>query len=205
MTSGLISRMSIRRPVAPVPLFRTRVALGMERAPNLAQGPIFNVVDDHVVALSQGREVLLAVVDDVICAERPNQLDVGRAADARHVGAERLGDLDLKSSDPTGGAVDQQPLAGRDVAGAESMKSRKRGCRNRSSLLEAERLRLRYEVVLGRLRVLGARTLANAEHRSPGRKRVTSAPTASTSPATSNPGTPYSGPQKPRREPHRER
>src|SRR5918997_5403903 len=50
-------------------------------------------LEDEIVVLPTSGEVLLGVVDDVICAERSDQLYVPRAAHAGHLGVEGLGDL----------------------------------------------------------------------------------------------------------------
>jgi hypothetical protein len=60
---------------------------------------VHDVVEDDVVALPAAGEVLLGVVDDVLCPERPDQLDVPGAGDAGDIGPERLGDLDGKRPD----------------------------------------------------------------------------------------------------------
>jgi hypothetical protein len=50
-------------------------------------------LEDEIEALATLGEVLLGVVDDVVCAERSDHVHVPRAAHAGHLGAERLGDL----------------------------------------------------------------------------------------------------------------
>ena len=56
-------------------------------------------------------EVLPGVVDDAVRAERLDQVDVPRAADAGDLRSERLGDLHGERPDATGGAVDQDFLS----------------------------------------------------------------------------------------------
>src|ERR687893_3008252 len=50
-------------------------------------------LEDEIVVLPTSGEVLLGVVDDVVCAERSDQLYVPRAAHAGHLSVEGLGDL----------------------------------------------------------------------------------------------------------------
>ena len=76
---------------------------------------IADVVEDEVVALRAFGEVVLGVVDDVIRAERAHELHIAGAADAGHLGAERLGDLHGVCADAAGGAVDEHLLPGGDV------------------------------------------------------------------------------------------
>ena len=69
-----------------MPVGRQRPADGSERLG-------FDVVEDDVVALLGAGEVGPGVVDDVVGAERADQVDVAGAAHTRHLGAERLGEL----------------------------------------------------------------------------------------------------------------
>src|SRR6266498_2429029 len=50
-------------------------------------------LEDEIVALPTLGEVLLRVVDEVVCADRSDHFNVPRAAHAGHLGAEGLGDL----------------------------------------------------------------------------------------------------------------
>ena len=65
-------------------------------------------VEDDVVRLAVLREVLARVVDDVVGAERPHELDVLRVADGRDLGAEVLRQLHGGGADGSGGAVDRR-------------------------------------------------------------------------------------------------
>ena len=84
----------------------------MIREDALAVGPgaVARDVEHEVVAIRVPREVLLHVVDNVISAERADDVDVLRTADPCHLGAERLRDLDGERSDASGRAVDEHFL-----------------------------------------------------------------------------------------------
>ena len=57
-------------------------------------------------------EILLRVVDDSIRADGANHLHISRAANAGHICAEGFGDLHCEGAHTSGGAVDQDLLAG---------------------------------------------------------------------------------------------
>src|SRR5256885_11637409 len=65
-------------------------ALRRDGPPGLRQGPDPDRVDHQVVASPGTGEVRAGVVDDLLGAERPDQLHVAGAAYAGHLGAERL-------------------------------------------------------------------------------------------------------------------
>lgn len=60
--------------------------------------------------------LVLRVVDDAIGTQGPDGGDLGGAAHTRHLGFERLGDLDREAADPSRCSDDQHLLAGLDVA-----------------------------------------------------------------------------------------
>src|SRR6202011_6218363 len=123
------------------------------------------VVEDEVVALTALGEVLARVIDDTVSADGADHFHVLGAADAGHVSAKRLGDLDGRCADAPRGAVDQNLLAGLDLALiAKQLKSG--GCRDPDGrgLLECEVGGLQDEMVLRGARILGKRTGAPAEH-----------------------------------------
>ena len=66
-----------------------------------------HVVEDDVVPLIALGEVFRGVVDDVVGADRSDQVYLGGAAHAGHFSAERLGDLHGKGADAAAGPVDQ--------------------------------------------------------------------------------------------------
>ena len=73
-------------------------------------------VHGKVVAFFHLREVLPGVVDNLVGADRPDHLEIARAADAGELGAERTGDLHGEGADAAGCAVYQHPLPGPDSA-----------------------------------------------------------------------------------------
>ena len=91
---------------------RLRLEHALELRPRAAAGD----VEDEVVAPIAPGEVLGGVVDDVVGSESASLLDVGGAAHGRHLGSERLRDLDRERADCARGAVDQHLLTGLDPA-----------------------------------------------------------------------------------------
>ena len=67
-------------------------------------------VEDHVVAMVAGREVIAGVVDDVIGAEGSNQIDLGGTAHTSDFRTESLGDLNGKRANAARRADDQHLL-----------------------------------------------------------------------------------------------
>src|SRR5579872_967048 len=104
----------------PAPTGRSVVGLqppcGGKHTPGVRQRMVRHVVEDEVVAPPVSGEVLARVVDDMVSADRADHLRVLRAADSGHLGAESLGDLYGERTDATGRAVDQDLLAGLDLA-----------------------------------------------------------------------------------------
>src|SRR5215208_5119968 len=92
------------------------------------------------------REVLLRVIDDAICAERPDELDVPRAAHGCDVGTEHLRDLYRERAYASGSAVDQNLLARLDLpVVAQGLESRDRRHRDGRGFFEREARRLQRE------------------------------------------------------------
>ncbi len=90
---------------------------------------------------------------------------VARAADAGHLGAERLRDLHREGADPARGAVDQDLLPGLDLAVIAQGLQRRRS-RPSATVAACSKVRLAGlapATVLGHGRVLGERAVAPAE------------------------------------------
>src|SRR6266404_7016933 len=77
---------------------------------------IRNVVENDVVTFRTFSEILFRVIDDVIRAERSNKIDIPRTADARHICAERLGDLHRERAYASRRAIDQDLLPRLDLS-----------------------------------------------------------------------------------------
>ena len=75
--------------------------------PARRERPVSDESDDHVVAVTGVGEVLAGVLDDVVGAERGDELDTVAAAHACDLPAKRLGDLHRERAHPSSGAVDQ--------------------------------------------------------------------------------------------------
>src|SRR6266511_3046695 len=132
-------------------------------------------------------EVRLRVVDDVVCSDRPDHVDVPRAADAGYLRPERLGDLHGERAHAPRRAVDQNLLARPNLAlVAEPLQRGDRRQRHRRRLLEGQAGRLRRDCVAN-AHVLGESSASPTEHLIAARNWVTSLPTASTVPAKSTP------------------
>lgn len=113
-------------------------------------------VEDEVVALPTLGEVFLGVIDDVVCAERADHVNIPRATHPRHFRAERLGNLHRERTYATRRTVDQDSLARLHVSlVAQGLESHTRGHGNGRDLLKCEARRLRHEVVLFSTRILG--------------------------------------------------
>src|SRR5204863_343958 len=74
-------------------------------------------VQHQVEPLAGAREVLGAVVDDLVGADRADQLDVVRAADPDDLRAVRLRKLHGERADAAGRAVDQHLLPAFEATG----------------------------------------------------------------------------------------
>ena len=134
-----------------------------EGTAQVGQRVVRHVVEDEVVLLAALGEVFLRVVDDVVRADRADQLHVPRADDRGHLGAEGLGDLDREGADAARGAVDQDLLARVDLAVvAHGLEGDETGHRHGRCLLEGEARGLGRKLVLSRGRVLGVRALGRS-------------------------------------------
>src|SRR5919107_4587838 len=115
-----------------------------------------HVVEYEVVPLILLREVLTGVVDDVIRADRSDQVHVSSAAHARHLRSEGPGDLHREGADASGGAVNQDLLPISNAAMiAKGLEGYDPGHGNGRSLLKGEVRRLGRQCVFGDGGVLG--------------------------------------------------
>ena len=119
--------------------------------------PVRDEIEDQVVRLLGAGEVLAAVVDHLVGAERPHERELGGVVDARHVRAESLGELDRERARAATGPVDQHAAPGGGAVGA--LQRDRAGLRDRRGLRERQRGRLVGEPGLRRDRVLGEAAL----------------------------------------------
>jgi hypothetical protein len=77
-----------------------------QRAPGIGQRTVADQVQHDVVPLPVTGEVLDGVVDDVVRADRPEQVHVPRAANTGHLRTERLGNLHGERADTASRAID---------------------------------------------------------------------------------------------------
>src|SRR4051812_19434253 len=136
-----------------------------QRPSAVREWTVSDQVEHHVVAPLGLGEVLLRVVDDPAGAERADQVDVPRAADAGHVSSKRLRDLHGERADTARCTVDQHPVPNLHLPlianGGEGCE---RGVSDGRRLLEREVGRLRQEVALHGAGILGEGAPTPAEH-----------------------------------------
>lgn len=142
-------------------------ALPRQHAGDLQERPVGDRVQDQIPDLLPPGEVLLDVVDHLVCAELAQHLEVSPARHPRDPSAEAPRDLDRKGPHAPGRAVDQHPHSGGEATVVpESLERGEPGQRHRGGLLEGEVIRHRGGVVLGDHGELGA--CATGRRRQPG-------------------------------------
>ncbi|MFA6045560.1 MAG: hypothetical protein WC718_11295 [Phycisphaerales bacterium] len=115
---------------------------GRQRLLAVAERAIAHEVDDRVVTLAAGREVVSRVVHDDVRAGPAHPRDVARAADGGHLRATRLGDLHGEHPYTARGADDQQRLTGLHVGSTHHIERGAGRDGHRGRLLEREHCRL---------------------------------------------------------------
>ena len=135
----------------------------------------------------------------MVRAEGSDQVRLGGAADGGDLGAERLGQLDREGPHAAGGAEDQHLLTRLDApVVAQALQRGQGGDGDRRGLLGGEVRRLVRELVARDARAYSANAPSPMPNTSsPGWNRVTSVPTAATTPATSRPRTGVLGARSP--------
>jgi hypothetical protein len=88
----------------PLPADDHERPLRGEGAPQVRHGAVPSDVEDDVVAVAGVGEVLPGVIDDVVGAERPHQVQLAGAADAGDFRSQCLGDLHGVAADTARGA-----------------------------------------------------------------------------------------------------
>ncbi len=92
-----------------IPLgFKTRLYADNEWFPT--------VVENEVVPLPTFGEILLGVVNDTICTDRSDHVQIPRTAYASDIGAERLGDLNSERPYASRRTVNQDLLPGLNLS-----------------------------------------------------------------------------------------
>src|SRR6266446_10747880 len=101
-----------------------------------------NAVENHVVTLLPLGEILLGIINDPICADGPEHVQIPRAAYAGDICAEGLGDLDRECPHASRRTVDQNLRSRRNLslfaqaASPKSLQYRQSRDRYRSGLLK---------------------------------------------------------------------
>jgi hypothetical protein len=113
-------------------------AAAVERAARSAEGVLADRVEDRVVALAALREVVAGAIDDLIRAERADQLDGPGAADGGDVRTHALRQLDAGGADRAGRPVDKDAPPGLDVRLAEAGEGQGGAIGHGCSLVEAD-------------------------------------------------------------------
>src|SRR6266542_6764933 len=127
---------------------------------------VWNVVENYVVTFRTFREILFRIIDDVICAERSNQIDIPCAAYAGHICTERFRDLHGERADASGRTVNQDLLPGLNFSFvAEGLQCRDSSYIDRSRFLKRQVRRFERNCsVCARTYVLGEGPGFPAEH-----------------------------------------
>ena len=160
-----------------------------ERAPRPPERVLADGVEHDVVGLAALREVLLQIVDDLVCSQRPHELDVLRVAHGGDVGAEVPGELHGRGPDGSGWRRTRGPVSLRERPPCEGTRvrappRRSRARRRRTSCLPGcARARRSH----GRRRTRRAHPLGRRRRGRRRRSSRTAVPTSTTSPANSMP------------------
>ena len=72
---------------------------------------VSHAIEHEVVSLTAPGEIFVGVVDDMVGADRSDQVHISRAAHTGHVRAERFGDLHGERTHTSRRTVDQDLLA----------------------------------------------------------------------------------------------
>src|SRR6266850_6071038 len=119
----------------------------------------------EVILLPAFGEILLGVIDDLVCAKRARQVQIPRAADACHFSPVRFGKLQRKRADATRRAVDQYLLSRLNLSSvAKGLEGGDRRHRYGRRLLERHVGRFQRQLFLARARVFGKAPRYGPEH-----------------------------------------
>jgi hypothetical protein len=135
---------------------RTSVPSGARTAPAVGERSVRADVEEDVAALPAPGETLLRVIDDLVGADRAEEVHVPRAGHGGDARPERPGDLDGERPHAAARSVDQHPLPGPHARlGAQALQGREPRDGEGRGLLERQAARLRPQAVLGGRHGLG--------------------------------------------------
>src|SRR6266436_3312957 len=118
-------------------------------------------VENYVVLFSTAGEVLSGVINDVICADGPDDFHIPRTANAANLSAKRFSDLYSERTDASGGAIDQDLLARLNLSlVAKTLQGSESRHRRRSRLLKRHVMRLHRQCRLAGAGILCKRPRA---------------------------------------------
>src|SRR5712691_9274002 len=103
-------------------------------------------VENYVVLLTAAGEILSRVINDVMCADGADHFHIPRTANTGNLSAKRFGDLYSEGTHASGGAVNQDLLAGLNLSlVAKTLQGGESGHRHRSRLLKRHIIRLQRQ------------------------------------------------------------
>src|SRR5262249_43016407 len=104
-------RDGLQHPVVGLASRRDNIAAWIEHAPVFSESVIPYTVKNQIESPLALREILSRVVDDLIGADRPDELNVARACDPGDIRPERFRDLHSERSDAARRPIHKNALA----------------------------------------------------------------------------------------------
>ncbi len=139
-------------------------AATIEDAAASKQRVVAYAVDDEIETTRACGEVFARVIDNVVGAERAEQLDVTCAADCGHLRAKGLGNLDGEGGDSASAAVDEDSLIGLQMTFvAQGYQRSYRSDRNSGGMFERDGSRFVTQSCFGSDGIFGASTASRSE------------------------------------------
>src|SRR5216683_4316816 len=125
---------------------------------------VSNEIENQVVTSSTFGEILVGVINNVICAEGSDHVHIPRTAYAGHLCAERLGDLHSERTHASGRTVNQDLVPRLNVSlVAKTLQCGECRHRYRSRLLKRHAIRLHDQCRLRSTHILGKGPLADPD------------------------------------------
>jgi hypothetical protein len=141
------------------------VPVGVSARRSPPQARVAREVENQIVVLSGGRKVVAGVVDDVVGAERTDEVELGGTGDAGDLRAERLGDLYRVAANPARCADHQHSLPRlKTTVVGQCLEGGRARDRHHRGLLEREAHRLLSKFVRPGHGILGERPAAHPVH-----------------------------------------